>query len=158
MPGCLTKCTTFRIDNRNNAWLDVRGHFGPRTQIGSSIHIEDMNEWTLWANDNGVDPITEVDTFGKWLIWKCSMGTTDYGNLPTRKRDHVGISCIPCPFDSSDYDEVRSEIWLGYIPTSLEDHVDHYLRVAQRGTSWGFECTYSGCPYQDEYGYPYFHA
>lgn len=157
MPGCITKCTTFSTDTRENAWLDIRGHFGPVTEVGSDVYTQDISEWTEWATANAVST-TDVAKFGRWLIWRCSYGTVNYGNLPTRKRDHVGISCIPCPFDSNNYDAVRSETWLGYIPTSLEDHGSYYMRVTQRGNVWGFECTYSGCPYQDDYGYPYFHA
>ena len=158
MPGCISRCTTYRTDNRENAWLDIRDHFGPRVQVGSDIYVTDMNEWTLWANENGVDPVTDVIKFGKWFIWRCSIGTTDYGNLSSRSREHTGISCIPCPFSSVDYDKDRSELWLGYTPTTLSDHGNYYMRVAQRGSSWGFECTYSGCPYKMDNGHPYFHA
>jgi hypothetical protein len=156
MPGCITRCTTYRTDSIANAWLDIRGHFGPIVPVYSDIYLADVGEWAAWAADNGINVI-DVSRFGKWLIWKCSYGTTNYGRLPTKIRDHTGISCIPCPFDADSYDAVRAEVWLGYIPTSLSDHANYYMKVAHQG-SWGFECTYSGCPYLIEHGRPYFHA
>lgn len=160
MPGCATRCTTFRTDTRDNAWTDVRDHFGPRVAIGTTIYTNDMNEWTIWANENGADPVTDITKFGNWLVWKCSFGTTNYGNLATRVRDHEGVSCVPCPYNSTAHaaDPDRAEIWLGFTPTSLVDHGDNYMRVAQRGSSWGWECTYSGCSYLLDNGTPYFHV
>lgn len=158
MSGCVTKCTTYRTDTIDHAWSDIRDHFGPIVNTSSSIYATDISEWNTWAAANGVDPVTDVDKFGKWLIWKCSYGTTNYGNLSTRIRDHEGISCIPCPYDSNGYDEDRSEMWLGFVPTTTTDHGSYYMKVTQRGNIWGFECTYSGCPYKTENGYPYFHA
>lgn len=161
MPGCATRCTSYRTDDRDNAWYDIRSHFGPRTSIGSTIYMNDIGDWTLWASDNGYDPVVDVEVFGKWLIWKCSFGTTNMGNLPTRKRDHTGISCIPCPYDAST-EVARARIWLGLSDTdpfpSRTDHGDYYMKVSQRGNSWGFECTYSGCTYLIDNGIPYFHA
>ena len=158
MAGCLSKCTTFRINSIGNAWLDIRDHYGPRVPTSSSIYTQDINEWNIWAVENGFDPVTDVQKFGDWLNWKCSIGTTNYGNLSSRIRNHIGISAIPCPFDLDNYDPNRSELWLGYIPTSLVSHDNHYMKVSLRGSSWGFQCTYSGCPYQEANGFPYFHV
>lgn len=158
MAGCIKRCTTFRTDNVTNAWLDIRDHFGPRVTQSSSIYTTDMSEWAVWAAENGADPVTDVVKFGNWLIWKCSFGTTNYGNLATRVRDHVGITGVPCPYDSGNYDVTRSILWLGSVPATTNDHGSNYMRVSQRGNAWGFECTYSGCPYQTSNGYPYFHA
>ena len=156
MPGCITRCTTFRTDSIANAWTDIREHFGPRVPVGSAIYLRDIAEWTSWAASYGISDLN-VNKFGNWLIWKCSNGTVNYGNLATRIHDHTGISCVPCPFDSNNYDVIRSESWLGYTPTSLVDHSNFYMKVKYHG-SWGFECTYSGCPYQIEHGRPYFHV
>jgi hypothetical protein len=166
MPGCATKCTTYSRDSIQAAWEDIRYHFGPRipwSTSADSLAAKDVSAWNVWATANGVDPVTDVDKFGKWLIWKCSYGTTEYGNLPTRKRNHVGISAGPCPYDilirSS---EERSLMWTGLTSLVRADHtVDgkvHYMKVTSKGNLWGFECTYSGCPYQNVTGYPYFHA
>ena len=166
MPGCVTKCTTYSRVSIQAAWEDIRDHFGPRVDwsvISGSLAQNDVEAWTVWALDNGVDPISNVDKFGKWLIWKCSYGTTNYGNLPARIRDHEGITCIPCPYDSIERsDAARTEMWTGESTVTRANHIInnkiYYMRVASKGNSWGFECTYSGCPYQDATGYPYFHA
>ena len=158
MPRCLSGCPDFRRTNREDAWLDIRGHYGPVADVGSSVYQRDITAWNTWANSKGIDPITNVATFGNWLIWKCSFGTDNLGNLPTRKREHLGISCIPCPYDSVNYDEGRSELWLGFVPTALADHGNHFMKITQKGTSWGFSCTFPGCPHNVEYGFPYFHA
>jgi hypothetical protein len=163
MPGCATRCTTFSKNSIEDAWTDIRYHFGPRvswsTEAGS-IAVTDLEDWTDWATSNGVNT-GDVDKFGKWLIWKCSYGTNNYGNLPTRIRDHEGISCIMCPYDSNS-DPDRTRIWLGLestdsLPTQT-DHGEYYMKVSQRGSHWGFECTYSGCSYLSTTGHPYFHA
>ena len=158
MAGCITRCTTYRTDSIANAWLDIRDHFGPRVSTNSDVYIQDITEWTEWATQNSVDPVLNVSKFGNWLIWKCSYGTTNFGNLPTRNRDHIGISCIPCPYDSNNYDAVRSELWLGFTPTTLVDHGIYFMKVSQRGSAWGFSCTYPGCIFQTENGHPYFHV
>jgi hypothetical protein len=156
MPGCLTRCTDYRTDSIANAWTDIREHFGPRVPVGSEIYQIDITEWIEWALDNSTNT-SDVQKFGRWLIWRCSNGTVNYGNLPSRKRDHTGKCFAPCPFDSSNYDSIRSEAMLGYTPISLSDHNNQYLKVEYHGR-WGFECTYSGCPYLIEHGRPYFHV
>lgn len=155
MTGCLARCTDYRIDSIVNAWTDIRDHFGPRVSVGSEIYQTDITEWTEWALVNNTST-SDVQKFGKWLIWKCSNGTVNYGNLPSRKRDHTGKCFAPCPFDSNT-DVIRSEAMLGYTPASLSDHGSYYLKVIYHGR-WGFECTYSGCPYLIEYGRPYFYV
>jgi len=164
MPGCITKCTDYRVDSIENAWLDIRGHFGPIVPIGSTIFNNDISEWNLWAASHGKDPVTDVVIFGRWLIWKCSYGTTNYGNLPSRIRDHEGISCIPCPYDtpplgysSSAWDN-RSELWLGFVPSTMVDHGEYYMKVTGRSSLWGFQCTFNGCPHFVNTGKPYFHV
>ena len=157
MPGCATKCTNYRTNTIDNAWTDIHAHFGPGVAVGSPLYTTEINLWNLYAAEKGHDPVADVEIFGKWLVWKCAYGTTNMGNLPTRKRDHVGISCIPCPYDTgSDLD--RSEVWLGQPVGPQNDHGEYYMRVAQRGNRWGFECTFSGCPYLIDNGRPYFHA
>ena len=156
MTGCITKCTSFSRESIDTAWEDIRYHFGPRTEIGSDTYVTDMLQWNVWAISKGVS-LDNVNKFGFWLIWKCSYGTTDYGNLPSQQRDHVGLSAAPCPFDSST-DPIRVDIMLGYIPDVTTDHGNYYMRVTSRGGVWGFECTYSGCPYLIEYGQPYFYV
>ena len=160
MPGCATRCTSFRRDTRDNAWLDIRAHFGPITDVGSDVYNADISEWNIWVAMSGINPL-DVNKFGKWLIWKCSYGILNYGNLPTRKRDHVGISCIMCPYDSN-FDSNGARIWLGLEETdplpTRGDHGIYFMRVALRGNVWGFECTDPNCPHLSETGHIYFHA
>lgn len=168
MPRCFSGCVSYRRDTIANAWTDVIDVYGPAavaysTEVGSLPQTE-VALWTEWATDNGISPL-DVDFFGKWLIWWRVNGTVEYGNLPTRIRDHVGISCIPCPYDLRS-DDVRTRSWLELedtdpLPTRV-DHTyggqGHYLKVAQRGNVWGFECTHPGCTILVSTGHPYFHA
>lgn len=157
MPTCSTRCPKYSTDSIINAWLDIRDHFGPSVSVGDDLYVEDIGDWTAWALTNNVSAL-DVVKFGRWLIWKCSFGTTDYGRLPSsRRHDHVGHCWAPCPFDSNTYDAIRSEVWLGYTPTSLSNHGNFYMKNAYSGR-WGLECTYSGCPYLIEHGRPYFYA
>ena len=167
MTGCATRCTTFSRNSIESAWTDIRNHFGPivpwSTESGS-LAARDVAIWTAWATSKSIDP-NDVTRFGKWLIWLLSYGTIEYGNLPTRTRDHLGISCIPCPYDvRSDID--RTRVWLGLSDTdpvpSQSDHtvggVGHYMKVSIRGNIWGFECTDPNCPFLSSNGIAYFHA
>lgn len=167
MPGCVTKCTTFSKVSIRAAWEDIRNHFGPRlpwsTDTGT-LSATDVALWTAWSTSKGIDP-SDVTRFGKWLIWYLGYGTVECGNLPTRIRDHVGISCIPCPYDARS-GATRTRIWLGLadtdpIPTQSDHTVSgegYYMKVSQRGNIWGFECTYDSCLYKIEHGVSYFHA
>ena len=163
MPGCATKCTTYRRDTIENAWTDIRAHFGPIVAWSTepnSLSGTDVIAWWGWATSKGID-VNDVDKFGKWLIWKCSYGTEDYGNLSTRKRGHEGISCVPCPYSDSS-DDTRTRIWLGIdeqAPIPIQSaHGEYYMKVSQRGNSWGFECTSNVCSYFLTTGQRYFRS
>jgi hypothetical protein len=122
----------------------------------NNLYAADLADFVIWANDhsqNASDPLL----FGKFMNWKLSIGTNSFGNLPQRVREYVGISCIPCPYDTASSEE-RSEIWLGEPVTSQLSHGVYRMKVSQRGNKWGFECTYPGCPFEVANGYPYFHA
>lgn len=163
MPGCATRCTTYSTDSMEAAWTDIRAHFGPVVAWSTtegSLARTDVLTWEAWATSKGIST-SNIVMFGKWLIWKCSYGTVEYGNLPTRKRDHEGISCIPCPYSDSS-DDTRTRLWLGLdesdpIPTQSA-HGEYYMKVSQRGNSWGFECTSDACSYFLTTGKRYFHA
>jgi len=168
MPGCATRCTTFSRTSIQAAWTDIRYHFGPRhiewSTTSGTLPYVDVTTWTEWATSKSVDS-ADVTRFGKWLIWYLSYGTAEYGNLPTRIRDHVGISCIPCPYDSRS-DATRTRLWLGLedtdpLPTQSDHTVSgegYYMKVKQRGNIWGFECSDPNCPYLVANGQAYFHA
>jgi len=165
MGDCITRCASLDVSTYAAAWASVRSHYGPTPaalspEDGLDLYNEDFGEYNNWLTDwNTTHSGSLADTaqqFGKWMNWRCSIGTTALGNLPQRLREHVGVSCAPCPYDTKA-DDVRSEIMLGTVPSKV-DHDIYYMRVAQRGTSWGFECTYSGCPYLLTNGRRYFYA
>lgn len=164
MPGCLHKCPGVDdLSSLETTWSGVRDHYGPRpaslTEEGQEeLYNIDLEDFQNWAVDYGRDPYN-TRLFKNHLNWKLSVGSTNYGNLSTRIRDHVGISCVPCPYSTDSSDE-RTEDWLNDDDPRYT-HVDHdiyYMRVASRGTAWGYECTYSGCPYEADRGLPYFHV
>jgi hypothetical protein len=131
----------------------------------TELYNIDLDNYSGWLSDwnaehggvvGGNDLLDSTQRFGKWMVWRCVNGTVNYGNLQSRKRDHVGLSCALCPYDSSAND-IRVINMLGSIPTQV-DHGMYYMKVTQRGSVWGFECTYSGCPYLIENGHPYFYV
>lgn len=166
------KCPTISGTTISGVWAELRNHYGPRAMSDShevALRAIDLSEFNVWALEKGKD-VNDCALFGRWFNWRCTVGTTDYGNLPSNKvNTHRGISCIPCPYDIKPSNQtiqswnIRTTLWLGEIPTTTVDHVDeygqhNYLKVASRGNVWGFECTYSGCPYNINYGYPYFYV
>jgi len=150
-------CPIYRTDTIDNAWIDIRDKFGPNPVLGSDIHTSDVTEWLNWSSSKGISS-TDVNKFGKWLIWFLMYGTVNYGNLPSdKKHEHVGRCWSRCPFDSTCYNEDRSKTMLGYIPTNLTDHGDFYMKPVFHG-SWGMECTYTGCSYLIGHKRPYFYV
>ena len=151
-----------RTDSLENAWTDIRDVYGPRvawSTVSGTISYNDVADWSVWAVANGKS-INDASFFGKWLIWKLNTGTDNYGNLPTRIRDHTGISCIPCPYDSNS-DALHTRVWLGLdstdpLPTRV-DHGSYYMKVTSRGSKWGFECTCPTCVYFLDNGIKYVH-
>jgi hypothetical protein len=161
MPRCVSQCTDYRTDTIDNAWTDIRGYFGPTTVgVGSSVYSQDITEWTAWATANG-KVLTDASFFGKWLIWRITKRTTNYGNLPTRVGDHTGICNVHCPYDSNA-SIIRVRLLLGLSDTdplpSRVDHGTYYMKVANRLSLWGTECTFDGCLYKVAKGKPYFYA
>ncbi len=168
MSTCLYKCPTISGSSFEERWESLRRHYGPLPEAMSlAIRIdkysEDLSLFVDWANEHGRDSF-DAALFGRWLNWKLSIGTDNYGNLPTRKKDHVGVSCVPCPYDippdgiSATYWDERSRLWVGAIPDSYADHGSYYMKVASKGSVWGWECTSNSCPYFLETGKRYFHA
>jgi len=166
MAGCITRCASLDISTYVSAWTTARNHYGPvpagmapadRLDL-YNVDFGEYNEWlTDWNTIHGGGKVDTPALFAQWMNWRLSIGTAALGNLPQRKREHVGISCAPCPYDTQA-DDVRSALMLGFTPAHKTDHGIYYMRVAQRGTSWGFECTDSGCQFLLENGIPYFYA
>jgi hypothetical protein len=171
MPGrCIDNCPTQDLSSYYNAWSAMRNNFGPRPDsmvntYRDELYNEDYGNYLIWLdtwnNEHGVavggtDIADTIAQFSKWMQWRCTVGTPNYANLPERLREHVGISCVPCPYDDKSSD-IRAEHMLGAVPTQV-DHDIYYMRVALRGTAWGFECTYDSCPYYIANGRRYFYA
>jgi hypothetical protein len=168
---CVRRCPTLSGTTIPEVWEELRYYYGPRNR-GEDFEIElraaDIAEFTEWATEKGRDD-TDYVLFGKWFQWRLSVGTADYGNLPSYKKpSHEGISGVPCPYDlkpsnmSQDSWDLRLRHWLGGAPSSTNSHVDgtgkhYYMKVSSRGGLWGFECTYENCPYKITYGYSYFY-
>ncbi len=120
--------------------------------------IADYEEWVL--NNHVVD-------FDKWLIWRINVGTTQYGNLPRNKKhdDKVGHCYMPCPY-SIQCTDLKTKSLLGLseadpLPVKVDHEntgITHYMSTSGRGSHWGFECTYIGCPYYIENGEKYFYT
>lgn len=99
--------------------------------------------------------------------WEYIHGTTTDGNLPQHKKyHHVGHCWCPCPFDTTDRcSDLRTVILIGVSDPSegRSAHVDangkeYYMTTSSRGSVWGFECTFSGCPYEVVHNVEYFYT
>jgi hypothetical protein len=135
------------------------GCLGCPTSNSTTIS-EDLGYYSEWADDHGiVDPLNDSNhtVFRKWFSWKLMYGTNSGGNLPERIRDHIGLSCAPCPYDEN-CDDIRAEHMLGSVPVVQTNHGNYYMKIEQRGSNWGFACTYSGCPYLLDTGNNYFYV
>ena len=166
-------CPNIDYTTYSGAWTTAREYFGPKPASLSdsdrlSLYGIDLNaygEWlNLWNSEHNTSLSGTSVQFGKWVVWRLSIGTVNYSNAPERKRDHTGIQGIYCPFDLNQ--EKRAEIYLSNYPyidsnNSIQiiysDHSNHYMKVSQRVSAWGFECTYSGCQYKEEFGQSYFY-
>lgn len=86
--------------------------------------------------------------------WEYMHGTDAYGNLPQYKKDqHVGHCYAPCPY-STQSPALRSFHMLGndFDLNERYNHTDangiiYYMETTSKGSKWGFECTFNGCPY-----------
>lgn len=115
------------------------------------LYDVDYLEWQTRQTNGHTEP------FERFLEWKFSKGTSMYGNLPQWKKDqHVGYCWMPCPY-STESSDARSETMLGSVEPK-NDHGIYYMKGANKGTIWGYECTYDGCPYYLANGKRYFYA
>lgn len=163
MPGCLG-CPVSYSTTISGVWCDFREHYGPRpgsmnASYRDELYTQDLVYYVEWADIHGiVDPLNDsnYNVFSKWFGWKLMFGSNSGGNLPTRLRDHVGLSCAPCPYDTN-CDDIRATNMVGSVPAQT-DHEIYYMRITSRGNVWGFECTYSGCQYLIDTGDVYFYV
>ncbi len=94
--------------------------------------------------------------------WRQIYGTESYGQLPQdKKQDDEGHCYAPCPFATQSTD-IRTEHMVGSPPPySKVDHTGddgrvYNMKTWAHGSRWGFECTFSGCPYLLAEGEEYF--
>lgn len=167
MPGCLG-CPISYSTTISGVWTDFRYHYGPSpdsmgTMVSGVIYrdivyTEDLSDYLVWASAHDVvNPFDDYKAFRKWFSWKLLLGNNSGGNLPSRVRDHIGLSCAPCPY-STECSDIRSTNMVGGVPEIQNDHSIYYMRIEQRGSKWGFVCTYTGCPYVLETGNNYFYV
>lgn len=161
----MSRCPTSTSVTISGVWTDFRNYCGP-TMSGMSVgyrnelYVEDLGYYSEWADDYGIaDPLNDSNypIFKKWFSWKLMYGTNSGGNLPGRIRDHVGLSCALCPYDTNCND-VRAGHMVGSVPAIQTDHGKYYMRIEGRGSAWGFVCTYPGCPYLLDTGKNYFYV
>ena len=164
MPGCLG-CPTSNSTTISGVWVDYRNHYGPtisgmNATYKEELYVEDLSFYVEWADDHGIaNPLNDSNykVFGKWFSWKLIHGANEAGNLPERIKDHVGLSCAPCPY-GTNCDDVRAIHMVGSVPPNQNDHGGYYMKIEGRGSAWGFTCTYSGCPYLVNTGHEYFYV
>lgn len=162
MSRCLNYCITVSGTTNEEIWREICLEIGP-VDVTSSGVIDYMNreitEYEVWTTMNKVVP------FDKWLLWKRRVGTSNYGNLPSDKKNlnKEGHCYAPCPY-STQSNDVRTALLLGLAEgDALPAKVDHtaggityYMETASRGSKWGFECIYPGCPHYLLTGQKYF--
>ena len=158
-------CPTSNSITIEGVWVDFRNHYGPTiagmsTTYRDELYAEDLSYYVEWAGaHNVIDPLDDSNyrVFSKWFAWKLMYGTNSGGNLPVRLRNHVGLSCAKCPYDTN-CDDIRAEHMVGSIPAVQTDHGKYYMTIEGHGSAWGFGCTYSGCPYLLDTGKNYFYV
>jgi len=140
--------------------IDANGDYVDDRELLDPARIADEQKYTLMFNADLVAWQLRgmVGYFEHFLQWQYEYGTAIYGNLPQHtKEQHVGHCWAPCPYSTASSDE-RSENMLGFVPTVKNDHGIYYMETGSNGVSWGFRCTYSGCPYLQANGKQYFYV
>ena len=162
MSRCINYCITVSGTTNEEIWREISLELGP-TNVTASGVVDYMNseiaEYEAWVLANKSVP------FNKWLVWKRRIGTSNYGNLPENKKHlaKVGHSYAPCPYSSQSSD-LRTRHLLGLseseeLPTKVDHSVGgitYYMKTENRGSRWGFSCTYPGCPFYLLTGKSYF--
>jgi hypothetical protein len=142
-------------------FVDTR-HIADPARVAYELYLDSefSEDETKWSSVYG------HVKFERFLQWKYTYGTTQYGNLPEHKKSkHVGHCYAPCPY-STQSDDMRTRLMLGLpinavVPTKVDHTVGgkiYYMRTEGRGTSWGYECTFPSCPYYLANGERYFHV
>lgn len=157
--------------------IDLNGNYVDPRDVGDQSRINDESKFTNTYNiDVAVWQARIVgghdEPFEKFLQWQYNIGTTMYGNLPQdKKQSHEGYCWMPCPYHrDDDWTQAEIDVMRGRTRTMLgleswqdplegfADHDDYYMELHSRGNVWGYQCTYSGCPYEITYGVKYFYS
>ena len=162
MSRCADYCIIIFGTTNEELWVEVSLVLGPKNVTASGVvefMYSEIAEYEAWVLANKSVP------FDRWLIWKRRIGTSNYGNLPTNKKrlDKVGHIYAPCPYSTQSSDlRTRHLLSLGEegdLPIKV-DHsaagITYYMKTDNRGSKWGFSCTYDGCPYYLFTGERYF--
>ena len=154
--------------SNEEVWKAVRTIYGPvpiytlptdivpSYQLYADLMNSDIMEYNGWVAATGHSSVS----FKKWLIWYISHGTTNYNNLRTNKvSNKVGRIYAPCPYDTESSDQ-RCIDMLGEVPTKVVhefNSIHYYMEANSRGSKWGWQCTFEGCPYNISNGKKYFY-
>lgn len=157
-------CITTIGVTKEEIWKEIRSVKGPVPLDGYQPHIDlmmdDIAEYNNYLTSYGVGT-----PFKKWLLWKLETGSTIYGNFPENKKfSHVGHCFSPCPYDS-DCDEIRVRVLLGLteadpLPvrvTHIVGTTSYFMETTNRGSKWGYQCTFPGCSFFLSTGTKYFY-
>jgi len=147
-------CITVSGSTNEEKWVEVRTVIGPvprNNQASIDLMNADIAEYNKAILDYGISV-----AFDKWLIWRLTVGTSLYGNLPTNQKinSKLGRRYLQCPYDTA-CSEARTRALLLLSDTDVlpsrflhEIGTDHYyMKVSPRGNRWGYECTFPGCPF-----------
>lgn len=153
-------CVNITGTSNEEVWAEIREVYGPKPVAGSAGTISLMNadiaEYEQFLIDSG-----RSVSFYKWLLWRLTTGTANYGNLSDNKKvKKVGHLYTLCPYDTQ-CDDLRAEHMLGGIPTQVTHEVSgvhYYMTNTARGNIWGYACTFPGCPFNITNGKPYFYV
>jgi len=140
--------------------IDANGDYIDSRDLLDPARIADEQKYILMFNADlaAWQARGSAGEFERFLQWQYEYGTTIYGNLAQHKKDqHDGHCWAPCPYSTASSD-TRSENMLGFEPSVKNDHGTSYMQTDSNGTSWGFRCTYSGCPYLQSTGKQYFYV
>lgn len=145
-------------------WKEVRNVLGPVPVDGYQPHrdlmINDIAEYTNYITSYGVGA-----SFKQWLIWRLETGSLVYGSFPeNKKHTHIGHCFSPCPYDSA-CDDVRTRLLLGLndsdpLPAKVlhsSGTINYFMETCNRGSKWGYQCTFPGCPFFLAAGKQYFY-
>ncbi len=97
--------------------------------------------------------------------WHKIVGTDSYGNLPEHKvSQHEGHCYAKCPYSTQSTD-LRTRMLLNLavvdaLPAKVlhedENGKEYFMKTDIQG-SWGYTCTFSGCPHLLDEGFNYFY-